>query len=349
MPPVLIRHIGFLSPGNYPPDDPYAGLERTLQLFELGEKLGYDSAWVRQRHLEPGISSASVFLGAATQRTRRIELGTAVIPIGYESPYRLAEDLATVDVLSRGRLNVGLSAGFPPHADLLGPLVFDEGWRSHDFSHARIKRLADNLRGMHIGEPDTVIDVPGGRIRPRLQPYAHGLVDRLWYGGGSLKSADWAGRNGFNLLLSNVTSGENTDDFIKAQSHQLRLFLNVTPKDSASQRRTALGRVIVPFDSADARTRRRYTDYAASRRARTLQPNGPRRTLFARDLVGTSDEILEALFADPVVGQVRELRLELPYEFERHEYEQILSDFIAGIAPQLGWTSAARPLSRAHG
>jgi len=342
MPPVLIRHVGFLSPGNYPSDDPHAGLERTLQLFEFGEKLGYDSAWVRQRHLEPGISSASTFLAAATQRTHRVELGTAVIPMGYESPYRLAEDLATVDVLSRGRLNVGLSAGLPPHADLLGSLVFDEGWRDHDFSHDRIRRLADNLRGSYLGGADTFIDIPGGRIRPRLQPYAPGLLDRLWYGGGSLKSADWAGRNGFNLLLSNVTSGENTDDFIEAQSRQLKLFLDLAPT-----RRTALGRVIVPFDNADARTRRRYTEYAASRHGRTLQPNGPRRTLFAGDLIGTSEQILEALFADPVLGQVRELRLELPYEFERHEYEQILADFIAGIAPQLGWTPAVRPLSRA--
>ncbi|WP_432431603.1 LLM class flavin-dependent oxidoreductase [Rhizobium leguminosarum] len=43
--------------------------------------------------MEPGISSASAFLAAATQRTSRIELGTAVIPIGYESPYRLAEEI----------------------------------------------------------------------------------------------------------------------------------------------------------------------------------------------------------------------------------------------------------------
>jgi alkanesulfonate monooxygenase SsuD/methylene tetrahydromethanopterin reductase-like flavin-dependent oxidoreductase (luciferase family) len=344
MPPVLIHHVGFLSPGNYRDDDPHAGLERTLQLFELGEKLGYDSAWVRQRHLEPGISSASVFLAAATQRTHSIELGTAVIPIGYESPYRLAEDLSTVDVLSRGRLNVGLSAGLPPHAELLGPLVFDEGWRDYDFSHARVTRLADNLRGAYIGKSDTFIDIPGGRIRPRLQPYAKGLVERLWYGGGSLRSAGWAARNGFNLLLSNVTSGEDTDDFLEAQSRQLKLYL-----ETASRPRTALGRVIVPFDSADARTRRRYTDYAASRHARTLQPNGPRRTLFAKDLVGTSEQILEALFADPFVSQVRELRLELPYEFERHEYEQILFDFIERIAPQLGWTSPAQPRDRALG
>lgn len=143
---ISISHIGFLTPGNYPDGDPLSGLEQTLEQLQYGEDLGFDSAWVRQRHLEPGISSASAFLAAATQRTSRIELGTAVIPIGYESPYRLAEDLATVDVLSRGRLNIGVSAGRPLHAELIAPLVFDGDWTGYDFSHARTVTLRRSRR-----------------------------------------------------------------------------------------------------------------------------------------------------------------------------------------------------------
>jgi alkanesulfonate monooxygenase SsuD/methylene tetrahydromethanopterin reductase-like flavin-dependent oxidoreductase (luciferase family) len=117
-----------------------------LQLLEYGEGLGFQSAWARQRHLEPGISSATAFLAAGTQRTSSIQLGTAVIPIGYESPYRLAEDLSTVDVLSRGRLNVGLSAGRPLHAELRLELPYefeDEEYRQilHDFSTLIAPRL----------------------------------------------------------------------------------------------------------------------------------------------------------------------------------------------------------------
>ncbi|PRH84828.1 LLM class flavin-dependent oxidoreductase [Labrys okinawensis] len=340
MPSPLVSHVGFLSPGSYPDDDPAGGLERTLQLFELGESLGYDSAWVRQRHLEPGVSAAAVFLAAASQRTRHIQLGTAVIPMGYESPYRLAEDLATVDVLSRGRLNVGLSAGTPPHAELLAPLVFDGEWRGHDFSHARVQRLADNLRGHYLGAPDSLIDIPGGRIRPRLQPYAKGLVERLWYGGGSLRSAEWAGRSGFNLLMGNVTTGEGTDDFFEAQARQLETY-----RKASALPRVALGRVIVPYDSADRATRQRYADYAASRQARTLAPNGPRRTLYAADLVGPSEQILERLAADPVLAGISEFRLELPYAFDQHDYEQILTDFIRHIAPELGWGTGSADFS----
>jgi hypothetical protein len=108
---AAIRHIAFVTPGNYPEDDPGTGLEAALRLFERGEALGFNSAWVRSRHLERAISSAATFLAAASQRTRRIRLGMAVIQLGYENPFRLAEDLATVDLLSKGRLEVGVSAG----------------------------------------------------------------------------------------------------------------------------------------------------------------------------------------------------------------------------------------------
>jgi alkanesulfonate monooxygenase SsuD/methylene tetrahydromethanopterin reductase-like flavin-dependent oxidoreductase (luciferase family) len=171
-------------------------------------------------------------------------------------------------------------------------------------------------------------------VRPRLQPHAPGLLDRIWYGGGSLRSVEWTGRNGLNLLIGNVTSGEGTGNFFEAQLHQLETYF---AQQSNRQGRVALGRVIVPFDSADARTRKRYADYAAGRHERTLKAHGERRTLFARDIVGTSEQILEQLATDPVLAKVDELRLELPYEFEQHEYEQIIRDVIANVAPVLGW------------
>ncbi len=330
---IAIKHVGFLTPGNYREHDPYSGLEETLQLLKHGEDLGFDSSWVRQRHLEPGISSATAFLAAATQRTKRIELGTAVIPVGYENPYRLAEDLSTVDVLSEGRLNVGLSAGRPPHADLIGPLGFYGDWENHDFSYARVLRFADNLKGHYLGDEETRISTPFGPQRPRLNPHAEGLINRIWYGGGSLRSAAWAGQNGFNLLIGNVTTGEETNEFSVAQRRQVERYKN----SGGAGRRLALGRVIVPIDSASAATRKRYASYAAGRHERTLAPQGERRTLFARDLVGTAEEILERLYSDPIMLHVEEFRLELPYEFIDDDYRQILHDFVTLIGPELGW------------
>ncbi|CDM60555.1 oxidoreductase (plasmid) [Rhizobium favelukesii] len=148
-----------------------------------------------------------------------------------------------------------------------------------------------------------------------------------------MRSARWAGENGFNLLIGNVTTGEQTDDFFVAQLRQLETYKLA----GGGRGRVALGGVIVPLDSADPGTRRRYLDYAAGRDGRTLAPQGERRTLFARDVVGTADEILERLFADPILPHVSELRLELPYEFEDEEYRQIIHDFITLVAPELDW------------
>jgi alkanesulfonate monooxygenase SsuD/methylene tetrahydromethanopterin reductase-like flavin-dependent oxidoreductase (luciferase family) len=333
---ATIQSLAFLTPGNFPDDDPYGGLEDTLRQFEYGERLGFDGAWIRQRHLEHGVASAAVFLAAAGQRTTRIQLGTAVIPIGYESPFRLAEDLATADVLSRGRLQVGFSAGTPPHAELIGDLAFDGDWRGYDFSYNRVSRLVDNLRGDFIGGEDTVIHSPGNVQRPRVQPYSPGLAGRIWYGAGSLRSASWAGETGLHLLTGNVMTGEGTDDFATAQLALLRAY-----RQGGRAGRVALGRVIVPFDSADATARKRYRAYAESRYERTLAPNGPKRILFARDLVGPTEQILEQLSSDPVLAEVTDFRIELPYEFEHEDYLQILHDVRTHLAPELGWLPAA--------
>jgi hypothetical protein len=90
-----LRKLGFLTIGLFEEDNPRPGHESTLEIIELGEQLGFDSVWVRHRHLQFGISSPVAVLAAASQRTRRIHLGTAVIPLGWENPLRLAEDLAT--------------------------------------------------------------------------------------------------------------------------------------------------------------------------------------------------------------------------------------------------------------
>jgi alkanesulfonate monooxygenase SsuD/methylene tetrahydromethanopterin reductase-like flavin-dependent oxidoreductase (luciferase family) len=329
------RHIAFLTPGNYDDADPRRGLEDTLSLFEHGEAIGFDSAWIRQRHLEPGVSSAAAFLAAATQRTRRIGLGTAVIQMGYENPFRLAEDLSLVDVLSGGRLNIGLSAGPPPFGKLLGERLFDGDPATIDFSHARVARLAKNIEGEWLGDADTRITSAAGEHRPRLRPHAPGLRQRLWYGGGSLRSARWAAENGFHLLVGNINTAEESDDFFEAQRRHIETFR--THWRGLGEPRIAGGRVIVPLDGADTTTRQRYRDYAAGRHARTFGPQGERRTQFAPDLVGTAAELIERLAADPILPLVDTLRLELPYNFSIDDYRQITTDFARLVAPALGW------------
>jgi hypothetical protein len=205
-----------------------------------------------------------------------------------------------------------------------------------------VERLRRNLRGDLLGDEETFVESPAGRQRPRLQPFAPGLAERLWYGGGSLRSAQWAGEQGYHLLIGNINRAERSDDFFAVQREQLELFHTCWRAQQPAHPhsgvpRVALGRVVVPLDGADASTRARYLAWAASRQARTLAPQGERRTLFARDLVGSADQILQWLHEDPIVPLVQELRLELPYDFAPDEYRQILEDTARLIAPALGW------------
>ncbi|MFI0423948.1 LLM class flavin-dependent oxidoreductase [Spongiactinospora sp. 9N601] len=133
LPTRPLRKLGFLTIGLFEGGDPRPGHESTLQIIELGERLGFDSAWVRHRHLQYGISSPVAVPAAASQRTTRIALGTAVIPLGWENPLRLAEDLATVDVLSGGRLNPGVSVGPPAHFDQVKDALYTDTADVEDF------------------------------------------------------------------------------------------------------------------------------------------------------------------------------------------------------------------------
>ena len=147
LPSEPLERLGFLTIGSFDGADPGPGHETTLQVIELGERLGYDSAWVRHRHLQYGISSPVAVLAAASQRTRRIALGTAVIPLGWENPLRLAEDLATVDILTGGRLNPGISVGPPMRYDEVRGSLYPDTGDVEDFSYERVERLLRLLDG----------------------------------------------------------------------------------------------------------------------------------------------------------------------------------------------------------
>lgn len=335
-----LKRLGFLTIGLFDEGDPGPGHESTLQIIELGERLGYDSAWLRHRHLQHGISSPVAVLAAATQRTRRIELGTAVTPLGLENPFRLAEDLSTVDVLSNGRLNPGVSVGPPMHFDDLKDHLYPDTADLEDFSHARVERLLHNLRG----EPVSSFEGTQGieTFSRRIQPHAAGLAERVWYGGAGFASVEWAGRQGLNLLTSSVIRAEGDlvgdgADFARIQRAQIDRFREVHPAGPAA--RVSQGLVVIPTDSASREQAARYVAYAESRMARTREPQGPGRMMFAPDLVGTSVQIAELLHAHAGFRAVEEVAFALPFTFEHADYVQILTDIATILAPLLGWRS----------
>jgi alkanesulfonate monooxygenase SsuD/methylene tetrahydromethanopterin reductase-like flavin-dependent oxidoreductase (luciferase family) len=288
---------------------------------------------VRHRHLQYGISSPVAVLAAASQRTSRIQLGTAVIPLGWENPLRLAEDLATVDLLSGGRLNPGISVGPPMRYGDVKDALYPESADLQDFSYGRVERLLGFIRG----EPATHFSGVEGieAFSDRVQPHSAGLAQRLWYGGASLRSAQWAGEHRMNFLTSSVVKAEESEDFDEIQLSHITTFRAHHPDGAAA--RVSQGLVVIPTDTASAEQRAKYTQYAQSRLARTATPQGPARMLFAADLVGTSAEIAERLAATAAFSEIDEVAFALPFSFEHEDYVQILTDIATRLGPALGW------------
>jgi alkanesulfonate monooxygenase SsuD/methylene tetrahydromethanopterin reductase-like flavin-dependent oxidoreductase (luciferase family) len=336
MPSEPLERLGFLTIGSFEGADPRPGHETTLQVIELGERLGFDSAWVRHRHLQYGISSPIAVLAAVSQRTSRIALGTAVIPLGWENPLRLAEDLATVDILTDGRLNPGVSIGPPMRYDEVRAALYPDTGDIEDFTYERVERLLRLIDGGQASPFRGVVGIE--EFSDRVQPQAPGLRDRMWYGAGSVRSASWAGDHRMNLLCSNVVRAPDSwdgEDFPAIQLSHMRAFRAHHPDGAAA--RISQGLVVIPTDHATAAQRAKYVAYAEARTARKGSPQGPARLMFAADLVGSAAQIAEQLYADPGFQQVREAVFALPFSFAADDYEQILTDIAGALGPAIGW------------
>jgi alkanesulfonate monooxygenase SsuD/methylene tetrahydromethanopterin reductase-like flavin-dependent oxidoreductase (luciferase family) len=351
MPPL--RKLGFLTIGLFDEADPRPGHEATLEIIALGERLGFDSAWVRHRHLQFGISSPVAVLAAASQRTSRIDLGTAVTPLGWENPLRLAEDLATVDILSGGRLNPGVSVGPPRHYAQVQDALYPGTAEQEDFSYQRVARLLSFVRGERASD---FSGLEGFEVfSERVQPHSPGLASRMWYGGASLRSARWAGQNRMNFLTSSVVKAEvvkaevvhaevvkaevakaeQAQDFAQIQLSHIRAFRASHPDGDTA--RVCQGLVVIPTDSASPQQRARYQEYARRRLPRTAAPQGPERMLFSPDFVGTAAQIAEQLHSHAAFREVTEVAFALPFTFARDDYVQILTDMATRLGPALGW------------
>jgi alkanesulfonate monooxygenase SsuD/methylene tetrahydromethanopterin reductase-like flavin-dependent oxidoreductase (luciferase family) len=117
-----VNRIGFLSFGhwqNAPGSQTLTArdaLTQTIELAVAAEELGIDGAYVRVHHFARQLASPFPLLSAIAARTSRIEMGTAVIDMRYENPLYMAEEAAAADLISDGRLQLGVSRGSPEPA-----------------------------------------------------------------------------------------------------------------------------------------------------------------------------------------------------------------------------------------
>ena len=229
---MTAKRLGFLSfghwqdvPGSQTPTaaDAYT---QSVQLAVGAEEIGVDGAFFRVHHFARQLSAPFPLLAAIAARTSRIEIGTGVIDMRYENPLYMAEEAGVADLVSGGRLQLGISRGSPEPA-WRGAEAF--GYRSpEDGGDSALATAKTRLfRAAIAGQPVAQADL-GGRPseQPMLpvQPLSPGLPRRIWYGSGSRGSAGWVGQQGMNLMSSTLLLEDTGVPFAELQAEQIAAF-----------------------------------------------------------------------------------------------------------------------------
>ncbi len=334
--------LGFNARIAFPTGQAGAALRDGIELFRVAEQLGYDAGWVYQRHFDNYLAAPMVFHAAVAQHTERIGLGTAIIGIRYEDPVLLAEAAGTADLLSAGRLQLGLGTGQGGFDAVFGQAPNDGRAQSQD----RLAAFLRAVRGERVGEitdPEGLLPV-GTELFVR--PTSPTLPERIWYGGGSVASAERVGRQGLRLLLSTILSGQ-IDDYGAELARAIEAYRGAHPGTSPS--RVAVARSVLPATTPElARVyaaydaERRTQGPAASRPAGALAPVAAPTSRFTMSPVHHGDPaaVVDELLADPSVPLADELIAFLPPAFGLRENLRLLEDLAETVAPHLGWTPA---------
>lgn len=228
-----MKKIGFLSFGHWSDHPAYqtrTGGDTLLQSIDLAvaaEELGIDGAYFRVHHFAAQLASPFPLLSAIGAKTSKIEIGTGVIDMRYENPLYMVEDAGAADLISGGRLQLGISRGSPEQ-------VID-GWRYFGYEPAEGETDADmgrnkalqflqRLGGEGFAEPNPYPMFPNPPGLLRLEPYSEGLRERIWWGAASNATAVWAAENGMHLQSSTLKFDENGKPFHIQQAEQIRLY-----------------------------------------------------------------------------------------------------------------------------
>ncbi len=158
-----MKKLGFLSFGHWTPSpqsQTRSASDALLQSIELAvaaEELGADGAYFRVHHFARQLGSPFPLLAAAGAKTKRIEIGTAVIDMRYENPLYMAEDAGAADLIAGGRLQLGISRGSPEQV-IDGWRYFGfglpEGTSDADMARRHTEVLLDVLRGEGFARPN---------------------------------------------------------------------------------------------------------------------------------------------------------------------------------------------------
>ena len=228
-----MKNIGFLSFGHWTRSQQsqvQSGADALLQSIDLAieaERLGMDGAYFRVHHFAQQLASPFPLLAAVGAKTRKIEIGTAVIDMRYENPHYMAEDAGAADLISSGRLQLGISRGSPEQVI--------EGWRYFGYrlnegeddaamGRRHTEEFLQLLDGKGFAKPNPHPMFPNPPGLLRLEPYSAGLRDRIWWGSASNATAVWAAKLGMNMQTSTLKFDETGEPLHIQQAAQIRAF-----------------------------------------------------------------------------------------------------------------------------
>jgi alkanesulfonate monooxygenase SsuD/methylene tetrahydromethanopterin reductase-like flavin-dependent oxidoreductase (luciferase family) len=339
-----VKKIGFLSFGHWTPSaysNVRSASDALLQSIEVAvaaEELGLDGAFFRVHHFARQLGSPFPLLAAVGARTKRIEIGTAVIDMRYENPMYMAEDAGAADLIAGGRLQLGISRGSPEQ-------VID-GWRhfgytprdgetASDMARRHAEEFLELLNGVGFAEPNPrpMFSNPPGLLR--LEPYSKGLRERIWWGSGSNATSKWAATLGMNLQSSTLKDDESGEPLHVQQRKQIEAYREAWKgAGHRHEPRVSVSRSI--FAIVDDRDREHF-----GRDARDQDQIGyidaNTRAIFGRTYAAEPDALIKALASDEAIAAADTLLLTIPNQLGVDYNAHVLESILKYVAPGLGW------------
>jgi alkanesulfonate monooxygenase SsuD/methylene tetrahydromethanopterin reductase-like flavin-dependent oxidoreductase (luciferase family) len=339
-----VKKIGFLSFGHWTPS-PQSNVRtasdallQSIDLAVAAEELGADGAYYRVHHFARQLASPFPLLAAVGAKTKKIEIGTAVIDMRYENPLYMAEDAGAADVIAGGRLQLGISRGSPEQVI--------EGWRYFGYAPAEGKSDADMgrrhaevllevLKGEGFAQPNPRPMFPNPPGLLRLEPYSEGLRERIWWGAATNATAVWAAKLGMNLQSSTLKFDESGEPFHVQQAKQVRAYREAW-KEAGHKRepRVSVSRSIFALVNDMDRA---YFGGSGEGQDHFGYIEPEKLAVFGRSYAAEPDVLVKELKEDEAIAEADTLLLTVPnqlgVEFNAHVIEQILKH----VAPALGW------------
>ena len=339
-----MKKIGFLSFGHWSPSPQSqtrsAGdaLLQSIDLAVAAEELGADGAYFRVHHFARQLGSPFPLLAAVGARTKKIEIGTAVIDMRYENPMYMAEDAGAADLIAGGRLQLGISRGSPEQ-------VID-GWRYFGYAPPEGKTDADMarkhaevflelLKGEGFAQPNPRPMFPNPPGLLRLEPHSEGLRDRIWWGAATNATAEWAAHLGMNLQSSTLKFDESGEPFHVQQAKQIRAYREAWKvAENAREPRVSVSRSIFALMNDMDRA---YFGQGGKEEDQIGFIEADKRAIFGRGYAGEPDELVKELAKDEAIAEADTLLLTVPNQLGVDYNAHVIEAIIKHVAPGLGW------------